>query len=363
MNFINKKNHKLLYIAPIIIGIISLILIFLFPKVSTGIDFKGGNQIIIRYEGEAVDSTEISDFLKTEFDLREVSVSETKGPTTVGLIIEYSNSPDIEFAKSEKNKLDFTNTNIEDLKQNIITILTPLQEKDYLSSQEITDLSHLRTKEDLKLELNQALVKANSVFIDQVILKVKTKLSLTDLLDDKIQTREVSPTLGKDFIKASLKVGVVAFLLLSVVIFLFFRKVLPSGLIIFAAIFDVVVALGGMAILNLPLSLTTIPTLLMLLGYSVDTNILLSTNLLKNKTEDVYKVTNNSMNTGLTMTITTLITVLVMLIISYFMQMTVILEIAAILFFGLVGDIFATWFFNAPALISYVQNKNKTKGV
>ena len=359
MNFINAKNHKKLFIVSLVVAIICLVLIFITPGVSRGIDLKGGNQLVLRYEGEAIDSIVLANTLKQEFNLKEVNVNETKGPTSIGLVIDYSTSPEVDTAKVEKDKLDFTNGNIDDLKTKTRIILSPLKEKGYLGEQAITDISDIRNKEELKIYLNENIILANNEFNNKIINKVKSELNLTT--EAKIQTREVSATLGKDFVKSSLKVGVIAFILLSFVIFLFFREIIPSGLIIFAATFDILVALAGMALLGLPLSLTTIPTLLMLIGYSVDTDILLSTKHLKNRTDDVYTVTNRSMKTGMTMTITTLITVLVMLIISYFMQMTIILEIATVLFFGLIGDIVSTWFFNAPALISYVQRKNKNK--
>jgi len=113
--------------------------------------------------------------------------------------------------------------------------------------------------------------------------------------------------------------------------------------------------------MGLPLSLTTIPALLMLVGYSVDTDILLSTKLLKHRTTDPFTAANDSMKTGLTMTITTIVTVVIMIIVSYFTQMLIVLEIASILFFGLLGDLVSTWYFNAPALIVYVKNKEKNK--
>ena len=359
MKFITAKNHKKLLIVPLIVAIVCLFLIFVTPGVSKGIDLKGGNQLILRYEGDSIDSTALASTLKQEFNLNEINVNETKGPSSVGLIIDYSTSPEIDQAKASKEKLDFVNGNIDDLKIKVSEILMPLKEKGYLTNQEINSITDIRNREDLKIYTNESIILANNSFNNQIINKVKSELNLTTEI--KIQTREVSATLGKDFINSSLKVGIIAFILLSFVIFLFFREFIPSGLIIFAAAFDILVALAGMALLGLPLSLTTIPTLLMLIGYSVDTDILLSTKLLKNRTDDVYDAANKSMKTGLTMTITTLITVLVMLVISYFMQMTVILEIAAVLFFGLLGDLVSTWFFNAPALISYVQHKNKNK--
>lgn len=359
MKFITEKNYKKLMIIPLIMAIICLILIFVSPKLERGIDLKGGNQLILRFDGKAIDHTNLKSALETNYSLSEVTISETEGPTSTGIIIEYSNSPEIEQAKSLKNKIDFDNTALLDIKSRAKEAFTQLLTKNYISQKELDDIDSFNNKDDLKVYLNETLILANNNFNNSIINFVKSELQLGDTA--RIQTREVSATLGSDFVRASIKVGIIAFLLLSFVIFLFFRELIPSGLIIFASIFDILAGLAGMALLGLPLSLATIPTLLMLVGYSVDTDILLSTKLLKNRTDDVFVATNKSMTTGMTMTVTTLVTVAVMAVISYFMQMTVILEIASILLFGLVGDIISTWFFNAPALITYVQKKNKNK--
>ncbi|MFA5745318.1 MAG: hypothetical protein WCX82_00725 [archaeon] len=359
MKIITEKNYKKLMFIPLIVGIICLFLIFIYPQVHKGIDLKGGNQLILRYEGEKIDHATLESQIRQNYSLQEVTISETTGPTSTGLIIEYSGAPEIDDAKLAKNKMDFVNSNLGDLKVKAKDVLTPLLAKNYVSSKDISDIETITSKDDLKVYLNETIILANNNFNNSLINLVKSELGLGD--DAKIQTREVSATLGKDFIRSSITVGIIAFALLILVIFLFFREAVPSGLIVFAAMFDILAGLAGMAIMGLPLSLATIPTLLMLVGYSVDTDILLSTKLLKQRTTSLCDAANGSMKTGLTMTITTIVAVTVMLIISYFTQMLVILEIAAILLFGLVGDLISTWFFNAPALIMYIKNRDKQK--
>jgi preprotein translocase subunit SecF len=43
------------------------------------------------------------------------------------------------------------------------------------------------------------------------------------------------------------------------------------------------------------------------------------------------------------------------------MQITTLFQIGAILFFGTIGDIVATWFFNAPVLMWYLEKKEQNK--
>ena len=355
MNLFNKNNYKKLMFIPFIFLIIFIILIFVFPKIEQGIDLKGGNQIIVHYQDQK-EFSNIKPTLENKYNLTEVSVNETKSIDQYGILIEFSLQKDIENARAQYDNLDFENSTLDNLKQETENILLPLINSDFLTQQDLNEIDKLNTNQELKDFLKQKLQKADNNFNNSVVSLIKSELDLKE--DAKIQTREVAATLGENFTESSTKVGIVAFVLLIIVILLFFREWMPSALIIFAAVFDIFAALAGMALFGLPLSLTTIPALLMLIGYSVDTDILLSSRFLKER-KNVYESANSTIKTGLTMTLTTMATILVMLIISYFSQIIVIFEISIILLCGLVGDLISTWFFNAPALIGYVKNKRK----
>jgi preprotein translocase subunit SecF len=354
MKFFNKKNYSKLLIIPVVLLVIFLILIFIFPGIERGIDLKGGNQIIVHYD-EHKDYSSLETALKENYGLAEIHINEVRGINDYGLLIEFSLQKDLENAKDARSKLDFSK-DLEVLKPEVRAILEPLVLIDVLDSSDLSFIEVSRSTDDLRQSLSETLSIANNNFYNQINVLVKTELNLED--DARIQTREIAPTLGNDFVKSSIKVGIVALSLLIIVILLFFREIIPSGLIIFAVIFDVFAALAGMALFKIPLSLTTIPALLMLIGYSVDTDILLSTRVLKDVSRDPIDSANSSVATGLTMTFTTMATVIVMLVISYFSQMFVIFEISVILLCGLVGDLISTWLFNAPALIKYAERKN-----
>ena len=352
-----EKNYLKLIIVPMILLVLFIVLIFIAPGIKKGIDLKGGYQIIVNYDDQK-DYSNLESKLTTIYNLPEIHVSETKGLNGYGLLIEFGEPNIIEDAKQKRSGLNYTG-NLDALKIQVTTILEPLKEIGYLSESDLSEISIATDADDLKLYLNDKLMTAGNNFNTQVMSLIKTELSLGN--DAKIQIREVSPTLGNDFVKTSVKVGITAFILLAIVILLFFKEIMPSLLIIFSAIFDMFAGLAGMALFNLPLSLVTIPALLMLIGYSVDTDILLTTRVLKDHKKDPFEAANDSVKTGLTMTFGAIATVAVMLIIAYFTQMLVVLEIATILLFGLMGDIFGTWFFNAPTLIKYTISKEKKK--
>ena len=97
----------------------------------------------------------------------------------------------------------------------------------------------------------------------------------------------------------------------------------------------------------------------MLIGYSVDTDILLSTRVLKHKHGDVFGRICNAMGTGLTMTMTTMAALVIALLIA---QSTELKQIMTILLIGLVIDIINTWLQNAGILRWYLEKKGGHHG-
>jgi len=354
----NNKKYNRLLILPAIMLVVIIVLVFIYPGIQKGIDLKGGYQIIVNFDAPK-DYKSLEDKLINQYGLSEVHISETRAITSYGLLIEFAQPKALDLAKANRQKIDFVNSTIENLKTQSKEVLAPLVTSKYLSESDLLEIDSSQTKDEVKALLTEKIVLAGNNFNSQINALVKTELSLDN--NSKIQSREVAATLGSDFVKTAIKVGITAFVLLIIVVLLFFREIMPSALIIFSALFDMGAGLVGMAVFGLPLSLVTIPALLMLIGYSVDTDILLTTRVLKDRTGDPVKAANESVKTGLTMTFATMVTVLAMLVISYAAQMLVVYEIAIILAFGLVGDIIATWFFNAPTLLNYVIGKEKRK--
>ena len=68
---------------------------------------------------------------------------------------------------------------------------------------------------------------------------------------------------------------------MSIVIFFLFRTFVPSIAVIFAAFADIVMPLALIDFIGLRVSTAGIAAFLMLIGYSVDTDILLTTRALK----------------------------------------------------------------------------------
>jgi preprotein translocase subunit SecF len=153
---------------------------------------------------------------------------------------------------------------------------------------------------------------------------------------------------------------VLAFIFMGIIVFIIFRKFVVSSAVIMSAVFDIIMTLGFMQILGIELSMAGFAAILMLIGYSVDTDIMLSSRLMRDETEstkeNLHEKMIHALKTGLAMTLTTIGALLVLIIMPISPVLT---EIASILLIGLVFDIINTWLMNSTVLRMYIEGKWK----
>lgn len=145
-----------------------------------------------------------------------------------------------------------------------------------------------------------------------------------------------------------------SFIGMAIVVFIAFRTFVPSVAVIISALSDIVIAAACMNIAGVPLTLGTTAALLMLIGYSVDSDILLTTRILKRKGKLEEKL-SGAFRTGFIMTTTTISAIAAMLVVSYIGGIEVITQISIVLLFGLIIDLMNTWMLNAGILKMYVE--------
>ena len=171
-------------------------------------------------------------------------------------------------------------------------------------------------------------------------------------------TEIMGSSLGASFFKETIIALILAFLFMGFVVFLYFRTIVPSLAVILAAFSDIIVTLAIVNLLGIKLSTAGIAAFLMIIGYSVDTDILLTTRMLKRKEGSLNERIMQAMKTGMTMTITTLTVVTLALIFS---QSSTIQQIMLILLIGLLVDIINTWIQNVGILRWYLEKHGKTQ--
>ena len=253
----------------------------------------------------------------------------------------------------------------------LIVVFNGLNESVDLRGGSLADLtleksiSNTELESILKEKLGLDDVKVISAAGNRVTVQFGTGvdvMKVTDALDGvaKINSyRSVGPLLSKQALNQIYWAIGFAFLFMSITVFIIFRDPIPSVAVILAALSDIIIALGGMSVFGIPLSLASVGAILMLIGYSVDTDILLTTRLLKQRKGEINRRAFGAMKTGLTMSITAITSMTALYLVTLFIipEARVLSNIAAVLIIGLAGDILTTWLMNLGILKWYLEAK------
>lgn len=160
--------------------------------------------------------------------------------------------------------------------------------------------------------------------------------------------------LGENFFRQTIIAVIFAFLLMSIVVYITFRSPLPSLFVILCAFSDIVSTLAIVSLLGVKLSTAGIAAFLMMVGYSVDNNILLTVRALKRNGGSLKEGMEQALRTGLLMTLTALVAIGVGYAVT---DSDVIKQIMFILLVGLLFDIIYTWAQNGGILRWYLEKK------
>ena len=184
-----------------------------------------------------------------------------------------------------------------------------------------------------------------------VVMEIMQKAGL-DYED--ISIRYVGAGISQAFWKEAIKAFTIAFIGMAIVVFLTFRIVVPSLAIILAATSDILFAIAMMNVFDVKMTFATLSALLILLGYSVDTDILLSTRVLKRGIGSVNERIRSSAKTGITMSLTS---ILAMIVLYIFTPSETLRQIASVIIFGLIADMPFTWLQNVALLKMYLKGR------
>jgi preprotein translocase subunit SecF len=169
---------------------------------------------------------------------------------------------------------------------------------------------------------------------------------------DVLSVESTSASFGASAQTQALIGVAVAFLGMSVLVFAMFRSFVPSIAVVLSAFSDIVIPIALMNVLGIQLTLGAVAALLMLIGYSVDSDILLNNHVLR-RSGGFYESMYRAMETGITMTITSLAAMSVMTIVATIFGIGLLSSIGLILVFGLAADIMNTYLLNVSLLRWY----------
>ncbi|MBI2507670.1 hypothetical protein HYV89_01840 [Candidatus Woesearchaeota archaeon] len=178
------------------------------------------------------------------------------------------------------------------------------------------------------------------------------------LNEKNFSIEQVSSSLGESFYNGLLKAVVISFALMGLVIFVAFRSFVPSAAVLLSAFLDIVFPLSIMELAGVKINAAGIAAFLLVIGYSVDTDILLTVKALKRKEGNIYQRIIDSAKTGLTMTLATVCA----LGIAYFITTSFVLkQMFMIIVIALLVDIVSTYFMNSGILIWYCKKRGENE--
>jgi len=203
------------------------------------------------------------------------------------------------------------------------------------------------------------IIEANrEVKEEELVSSIRSIIAKSDIsvINQEFNIQEFSPEFATDFFKTTMIAVIVAFIFMAITVALYFRVMIPSVAVVFAAFSDIVITIAIFNLLGQRLAPGGIAAFLMLIGYSVDTDILLSTRTLKEKIGTVSSRINNAFRTGIIMSVTSIGAVAVAYIFS---QADILKQIMLVLFIGLCVDIIVTWFQNGAIIKWYFAKRGK----
>ncbi len=201
----------------------------------------------------------------------------------------------------------------------------------------------------VELEIDISSVADTEKALD--LIRKETGLALTS---GEYSVEGMGQSLGASFFRETMLILVVSFILMAIVVFIAFRSFVPSVAVILCAFSDMVVTIAILNIFNVKFSTAGIAALLMMIGYSVDTDILLTTKVLKQKVGSVSERILRAGKTGVYMTI---ITVTVAAAGFFLTNSDTIKQIMLVVWIGLFVDLLFTWFQNVAILRWYLKRK------
>jgi preprotein translocase subunit SecF len=224
-------------------------------------------------------------------------------------------------------------------------------------------LSSQYPKADLSVrELSKAgtqfgvIIEASDIDADTLVADLKEKLKLKE---GEYSVEIMGSSLGASFFQETLKALIFAFVFMGIAVFAYFRIPIPSFAVILCAFSDIIGTIAITNMMGMKISTAGIAAFLMLIGYSVDTDILLTTRVLRRKPGiSVMDATIEAMKTGFMMNVTALCAVIITLLLT---QSDVIKQIMIILLVGLLVDLIFTWVQNAGILRLYFERREARK--
>ncbi len=230
-----------------------------------------------------------------------------------------------------------------------------------------SELVHRFPDADVSVRRVTQLGKSTGVVVEAAMQSEADINALMDFVSSKIgvdkkefSVQKVGASLGSSFFNQLIRGMIFAFVFMALTVFVYFKFVsgkwlwLPGLFVVWTAFVDILSTLAVVSLSGIHLSAAGLAAFLMLIGYSVDTDILLTVRALKGTEPKLAERVRSAAKTGILMSLTAFGAVIAG---YFFAEAETIKQIMFILSAGMIFDIIHTWLTNAGLLKWYLEKK------
>lgn len=329
IHFYDTKYKQMLFVT---FGILILAMFLIGMQIAQTGDFvkkdislSGGITLTIFHETE-LDIKDLEQYINAKFPGKDISVrSLTQLGENIGVIIEGTDFDSEEVVSALKEKIG------------------DITKDDYSVSMMGSSLGSTFFRETLK-----------SIFVSFMFMGLVVFLYFGENLKVKLISFALTSAIGILIFSGTTNLikDTAAYIIGAVLLAIYYRNSRPSFMMVLNVFADLVVTLAIVNLIGMKISTAGVASFLMIIGYCVETNILLTTKLIKKKEGALIDRLIGAFNTGFIMTATASGAVIVALLTT---QSDVIKEIMTILLIGLIVDMVYTWIQNVGLLRIYLD--------
>ncbi|MEM5815362.1 MAG: hypothetical protein QXD89_02665 [Candidatus Aenigmatarchaeota archaeon] len=174
--------------------------------------------------------------------------------------------------------------------------------------------------------------------------KIIEKLKNSEIKVEDLEIQFVGPELGSAFFSQVIYLLSMAYILIFLGNFFIYKKISIATTIIFSSLANIICIFGITTLFGIPVSFAGFTSILLVIAYTIDDNVLLSTRILSGKPEEFYEQYKKSLITGGTITSGLIISMIIVLIFS---NSPLLNNIAEILLIGYASNMINTYILNA----------------
>ncbi len=372
----DNKNYRSLIFIPLALLVLSAISLAFIKPLQYGIEFRGGI-LVNAYTSDANPDVEGVKRALAPFS-SSVSVRPFDGPSGKGIEVELGNSESLDEAEQILKTIHENQRELSLLQLNVSrdTELAAQGDSDAsnrldaekkraetLSTLVLSDCKALLSKVGSSAQAPADTEKAAQLaekefgqvrqeYREKVLAAISSAVKVNEY-----SIKEVGASLSKYFLNKIVEVVLWSFLASSIVVLVVFRSLLPSFAVVFGAVADIFITAALMPWFGVPLTLASVAALLMLIGFSLDTDMLLTMRVTKRTEGTAHQRAFEAMKTGVLMNATAITSFGVLFLLSQFLQIDTYAHIGAVAVLGAFADFFATWCFNAVIILDYAEKK------